>query len=70
MVEPKLTDNALADRPSRLPPSESSVFLTTIQHNIDRAADIVRLPDHVRTILSQPKNELIGNFPVRMEAGS
>ena len=70
MVEPKLTDNALADRPSRLPPSESSVFLTTIQHNIDRAADIVRLPDHVRTILSQPKNELIVNFPVRMDDGS
>jgi hypothetical protein len=45
LVEPKLTDNPLApgDRPSRLPPSESSVFLSTIQQNIDRASDIVRL---------------------------
>jgi glutamate dehydrogenase/leucine dehydrogenase len=50
--------------------SEPSVFLATIQQQIDRAAAIVKLPDHVRAILLQPKNELIVNFPVRMDDGS
>jgi glutamate dehydrogenase (NAD(P)+) len=50
--------------------SEPSVFLATIQQQMDRAADLVRLPDHVRAILSQPKNELIVNFPVRMDDGT
>jgi glutamate dehydrogenase (NAD(P)+) len=31
---------------------------------------LVRLEDHVRAILAQPKNELIVNFPVRMDDGS
>jgi glutamate dehydrogenase (NAD(P)+) len=50
--------------------SEPSVFLATIQQQIDRAAVLVNLPDHVRAILLQPKNELIVNFPVRMDDGS
>jgi glutamate dehydrogenase/leucine dehydrogenase len=58
------------DRPSRLPPSEASVFLSNIQAQVDRAADLVKLPEHVRLILSQPKNEIIVNFPVRMDDGS
>jgi glutamate dehydrogenase (NAD(P)+) len=58
------------DRPSRLPPSEASVFLSNVQAQVDRAADLVKLPEHVRTILAQPKNEIIVNFPVRMDDGS
>jgi glutamate dehydrogenase (NAD(P)+) len=30
----------------------------------------VKLPEHVKMILSQPKNEIIVNFPVRMDDGS
>jgi glutamate dehydrogenase (NAD(P)+) len=36
---------------------------------LDRAAKILGLPSEVRAILSQPKNELIINFPVRMDSG-
>ncbi len=35
-----------------------------------RAADALGLDEHLRTILSQPKNELIVNFPVRMDDGT
>ena len=36
---------------------------------LDRAAKVCGLPPEVREILSQPKNELITNFPVRMDNG-
>ena len=36
---------------------------------LDRAAKVCGLPPEVREILSQPKNELIVNFPVRMDNG-
>jgi glutamate dehydrogenase (NAD(P)+) len=36
---------------------------------VDRASDIVDLKQSVRNILAQPKNELIINFPVRMDNG-
>lgn len=34
-----------------------------------RAADLMRLPDVVRDILSAPRNTIIVNFPVRMDDG-
>lgn len=40
------------------------------QDQLSRAADILGLDPAVRSILSQPKNELIVNFPVRMDDGS
>src|SRR3954453_20099187 len=36
---------------------------------MDRAAKVGGLPPAVREILSQPKNEIITNFPVRMDNG-
>ncbi|HSZ83921.1 MAG TPA: Glu/Leu/Phe/Val dehydrogenase [Polyangia bacterium] len=39
------------------------------QEQLDRAAKICGLSPDVRAILSQPKNELIVNFPVRMDSG-
>lgn len=44
-------------------------FFKVIQDYLDKAAGLVKLPDYVRTILSQPKNEIIVNFPVRMDNG-
>ena len=44
-------------------------FFKVIQDYLDRAAKTVNLEAHVRTILSQPKNEIIVNFPVRMDTG-
>jgi glutamate dehydrogenase (NAD(P)+) len=46
------------------------VFLAAVHEQVDRAAKLVKLPDHVHTILSQPKNEIIVNFPVRMDDGT
>ncbi len=36
----------------------------------NRAADAMNLEPEIRTILSQPKNEIIVNFPVRLDDGS
>ncbi len=50
-------------------PSALSVF-EVAQAQLDRAAHVLRLDSSVHAILSQPKNELIVNFPVRMDDGS
>jgi glutamate dehydrogenase/leucine dehydrogenase len=39
------------------------------QDQLDRAAKVCGLAPEIRAILSQPKNELITNFPVRMDDG-
>lgn len=44
-------------------------FFRVIQGYLQEAAEVVRLPKHVGTILSQPKNELIVHFPVTMNDG-
>ena len=44
-------------------------FFEIVQGYLNEAADVVGLPDHVRMILSEPKNELIVHFPVRMDDG-
>src|ERR1051326_3200912 len=37
---------------------------------MERGSELARIPEYVQTILSQPKNELIVNFPVRMDDGT
>jgi glutamate dehydrogenase/leucine dehydrogenase len=49
--------------------SRGQKFFRVVQQHLDQAADLVGAPDHVRTILRQPKNEIIVNFPVRMDDG-
>ncbi len=44
-------------------------FFKVVQDYLDRAAKAVNIEPFVRTILSQPKNELIINFPVKMDSG-
>ena len=44
-------------------------FLLAVQDYLERAAKVVNLEPYVKTILSQPKNEIIVNFPVRMDNG-
>src|SRR5690348_1566440 len=57
------------------PPSRTSIapkeydFFKVVQDYLDRAAKVIDLEPFVRTILSQPKNEIIVNFPVRMDNG-
>ncbi|MBP9854582.1 MAG: Glu/Leu/Phe/Val dehydrogenase [Candidatus Omnitrophica bacterium] len=49
--------------------NKDDIYFNTID-NILRAADILELPKRLRLILSQPKNEIIVHFPVRMDDGS
>ncbi|MFO0669077.1 MAG: Glu/Leu/Phe/Val dehydrogenase [Polyangiaceae bacterium] len=64
------------------PPSRSSVtslpavgkekhypFFQVVQQYLDAAARVAQVEPFVQTILSQPKNEIIVNFPVRMDNG-
>jgi glutamate dehydrogenase (NAD(P)+) len=44
-------------------------FFKVVQDYLDRAAKVINLEPYVQTILSQPKNEIIINFPVRMDNG-
>src|SRR4051794_28337505 len=44
-------------------------FFKVVQDYLDRAARTINLQEFVRTILSQPKNEIIINFPVKMDGG-
>jgi len=45
-------------------------FFRVIQGYLEEAAGVVGLPPHLARILSQPKNELIVHFPVRMDDGN
>jgi glutamate dehydrogenase (NAD(P)+) len=45
-------------------------FFKVIQGYLDQAAESIHLEPYLRTILSQPKNEIIVNFPVKMDDGS
>ena len=52
------------------PPAKEYDFFKVVQGYLDQAADVAGVEDYVRTILSQPKNEIIINFPVKMDDGS
>ena len=47
----------------------NSLFATALDQ-LNRGAEIIDLPGDLRSILSQPKNEIIVNFPVRMNDGT
>jgi glutamate dehydrogenase (NAD(P)+) len=44
-------------------------FYKVVQDYLDRAARLARIEPYVQTILSQPKNEIIVNFPVKLDSG-
>ena len=44
-------------------------FFKVVQGYLDQAAKVINLEPYVATILSQPKNEIIVNFPVKMDNG-
>jgi glutamate dehydrogenase/leucine dehydrogenase len=45
-------------------------FFKVVQHYLEEAAALVDIAPYITTILSQPKNEIIVNFPVKMDDGS
>ncbi len=54
-----------------LPPQKPSHydFYKVVQDYLEEAAVIAEVEPYVRTILTQPKNEVIVNFPVKMDSG-
>src|SRR3954447_13149069 len=44
-------------------------FFKVIQAYLEEASKVAETPEYITTILSQPKNEIIVNFPVRMDNG-
>ncbi len=44
-------------------------FFQVVQGYLDRACRLIKMPDYIARILSQPKNEIIVHFPVRMDSG-
>jgi glutamate dehydrogenase/leucine dehydrogenase len=45
-------------------------FFKVIQAYLEEAGKISGIPEYITTILSQPKNEIIVNFPVKMDDGT
>jgi len=67
--------SAIADE-TTTPPTSMSLgkkpryeFFKVIQGYLEEAAKVAEVPDWITTILSQPKNEIIVNFPVKMDNG-
>jgi glutamate dehydrogenase (NAD(P)+) len=66
---------AIADDTTSPPASLSAArkpkyeFFKVVQGYLEEAAQVVEVPAWITTILSQPKNEIIVNFPVRMDDG-
>jgi glutamate dehydrogenase/leucine dehydrogenase len=73
MSQSKLPGADIVGAPSLVPPSSQITpkyeFFKVIQDYLDRAAAVAELADYIRLILSQPKNEIIVNFPVKMDNG-
>jgi glutamate dehydrogenase/leucine dehydrogenase len=49
--------------------AEQYKFFEVVQGYLSTAADIIKMPQAVREILSQPKQEIILHFPVRLDSG-
>jgi glutamate dehydrogenase (NAD(P)+) len=70
--------SATADEPVIPPASPSQAqapkhkyeFFKVVQAYLEEAAKIAEVTPYISTILSQPKNEIIVNFPVKMDDGS
>jgi glutamate dehydrogenase (NAD(P)+) len=45
-------------------------LFSTAMAQFHRAADLIDLDETYRGLLSQPKNEIIVNFPVKMDDGT
>ncbi len=50
-------------------PEQEYRFFSVVQDYVARASELIELPEYLRTILPQPKNEIIVHFPVRMDSG-
>src|SRR5262249_17767584 len=67
-VADKISDKSSAP-PSAAQAAPKYEFFKVVQDYLDKAASVVQLSEYIRLILSQPKNEIIVHFPVRMDNG-
>jgi glutamate dehydrogenase (NAD(P)+) len=67
---PQTTPPAKAEAPVTVTHQAKGNLYTIVQGQLEKAARAINLAHEVHIILSQPKNELIVNFPVRMDDGS
>lgn len=67
-----IVDDPTNSPQSLIPPGHKPryEFFKVVQKYLEEAAKVAEVPDYISTILSQPKNEIIVNFPVRMDDGS
>src|SRR5580765_6320346 len=56
-------------KPAEAAPPKGNLY-TIVQQQLDKASKAINLSREVALILSQPKNELIVNFPVRLDDGT
>lgn len=49
---------------------EKYEFFKVVQDYLKQASEVAAVPDHVRRMLRQPKNEIIVHFPVAMDDGT
>jgi glutamate dehydrogenase (NAD(P)+) len=68
-VKPSISESVTADRESVEGPMEQGSLFAMAVSAMNEAADVIGLEDHVRSILAQPKNSIIVNFPVQMDNG-
>ena len=55
--------------PAAPPAHKEFDFFKVIQGYLDQATKVAQIEPYISTILSQPKNEIIVNFPVKMDDG-
>ena len=60
---------SVAPNSSSSPQAPKYEFFKVIQGYLDDAGKLIQIPEYIRSILSQPKNEIIVHFPVRMDSG-
>src|SRR6185503_13827477 len=53
-----------------LPPHDPESLFAMAVASVNRACDVLKAPEYVKAILTQPKTELIVNFPVQLDNGS
>ncbi|HMJ10277.1 MAG TPA: Glu/Leu/Phe/Val dehydrogenase [Polyangiaceae bacterium] len=68
-VPPSISSEVVGESTRPGAPAPRYEFFHVIQGYLDQASKLIQLPEYVRRILSQPKNELIVHFPVRMDDG-
>ena len=71
------SNDPLQSQKSR-PPQQSAAgtlpqdfrFFEVVQKYVDQASELISLPAYLRTILPEPKNEIIVHFPVKLDNGN